>query len=115
VDVVGIFGAEAAIVECKGLREGGFVSEDQVKRHFTRRTRVARDILLRDPLRRPNAFKSIVATSGSFDPTAVDALDRGLYGSKSDTVFELWDRARLLHELRVIGHADLAQVVERYF
>ena len=115
VDVVGIWGTEATIVECKGVRSDGIVDQALVKRHFTKRTRLAREILLRDPLRRPNSFRSIVVTSGTFDPLAVEDLSSGAYGSKSDTTLELWDRSRLLQELRAIGHADLAVVVEKYF
>jgi hypothetical protein len=115
VDVVGRRGRELVFAECKGGGAKSIVSETQVKRHFTKRSPLARSKALEDAIRRPTTFRSLVVTSGTIEASAVHNFDSGAYPHKTDTQLELWDRPRLLAELEAADLPDLIAVVQRYF
>lgn len=115
VDVLGVRSTEAVIVECKGQRRDSVVEAADVSRHFRDRAQLAREILMNERSRKIHTFRAIVACTCEFDPASVVAVDNGVFGSKANFTFELWDRSRVLRELQSDGLSELSELLDRYF
>jgi hypothetical protein len=115
VDVSAILNNEALIIECKGIEEGKLVEDDEVRKHFVRRTPLARQVLRDNRELRIERISSLVITTGAFEPKTLDAVMAGAIKGRADTVLEIWDRPRLIRELRHDGHFQLVQIINRYY
>ena len=115
VDIAAFQDTEAVIVECKGIKMDGDVEEGEVSKHFTRRLPLARRLLLDEKNRPTRRFKAVLITTGGFDDTTTRKYQDGDYQARPDTTFELWDRVRLLNELRSADQKELISVVDRYY
>jgi len=115
VDVMGIQNTAAVIVECKGLREDLIVDPGEVKKHFSSRTKLAHRILRQSKTEKITKVEGILVTTASFNPQSVEGLKRGIFGRQSDINLTLWDRKRLIKDLRDDGHSELIEVVNRFY
>ena len=115
VDVRGYKNSSAIIVECKGIGAKQIVDAGEVRKHFTNRTSLAHKLLRQSQTETITDVEGIVITTGSFDPASVAALNAGAFGRKADLRFSLWDRQRLIEELRNDGHKVLIETVEQFY
>jgi hypothetical protein len=115
VDVSAILNNEALIIECKGIEESKLVEDDEVRRHFVGRTPLARQVLRDNREPKIERIRSLVITTGAFEPKTLDDLRTGAIKGRADTTLDIWDRARLVTELRHDGHSQLVQIIDRYY
>jgi hypothetical protein len=115
VDVRGYKNTSAIIVECKAIGANKFVDPGEVRKHFTNRAPRAHKLLRQSLTETITDVEGIVITTGSFDPVTVADLNAGVFGRKADLRFSLWDRQRLIEELRKEGHTVLIETVEQFY
>jgi hypothetical protein len=66
-------------------------------------------------VRRIDRFRSYLVTTGAFDRKNLDELNNNAFGTREDTVFDLWDRERLTKKLNKAGFSVLVDIIERYY
>jgi hypothetical protein len=114
VDVLALRGTAADIVECKGQRADKVVPFDEYARHVEQRVPLARGKLLEASLpQKPTRFRALVVASCGVETEP--PLGRTEPRSRADTTIEVWDRARLLEELKAEGLPRLVWLVERFY
>jgi hypothetical protein len=115
VDVFAVLNTRSWAVECKGVKSTVTVPNGEVVRHFSERVPLARHIAFDQDIASVRHVTGVVVTTGTFEEESTNDVESGRYGKRPDTAFELWDRARLIQELKRDGLSQLVQVVERYY
>jgi hypothetical protein len=113
IDVLAVLNREAVVVECKAISPRGTVPAEEVRRHFDKRSPCAKQQLLGSPVEKVLSFKYLIVSTADFDDEGKAAMGSGRRGA--DTVLELWNRQRVMEELKKDGHTKLVDLVGRYF